>query len=426
MKRKIISGFILGSLLPLALAILFIKSEVNRFRGWMKPQKLLWQKDYSNGQQILLFAAYQYGALRRDTIKLLQAARKQGLYVLVVNTGKIKTIKEHDDLIDCYIERQNHGRDFGSYKAGFQHIFENAWEKNCPRLLLMNDSVFVSETTIDAFVKDMMTSEIEVLGSTENYEVEHHLGSFCIAMAGSILNKERFKKFWNRYRNSDMRPTVIRRGEMGLSKALKRCASSSSSTHFKALYDSTRFLTACQHEDGFMDHALVNARTCDIISHWPRYSPNTIAGDYSAARLMPIIDTNVADLDIAFDEKDPIESVSLTSMEDAINHLKRITRSSDSFDPADFKEFAIGQMVYVFMQGSQIHQNQAALLQMGLPIVKIDGLYRGMFNIEDILRVSNHLTPEDVRHAHPLLLARSYGGTTHMGWKRTAFIRGLI
>ena len=33
-----------------------------------------------------------------------------------------------------------------------------------------------------ASIEQIITTEIEALGATENHEIEHHLGSFCISI----------------------------------------------------------------------------------------------------------------------------------------------------------------------------------------------------------------------------------------------------
>jgi len=78
------------------------------------------------------------------------------------------------------------------------------------------------------------------------------------------------------------------------------------------------------------------------------------------------------------------------------------------------------------MLGSQIHQNAAVLLEIGLPIIKLDGLYRGMFNNYDVLRLQKKLNETEARELSALLLDRPYGGQMLYGWKRAAFLRGLI
>ena len=87
--------------------------------------------------------------------------------------------------------------------------------------------MFFSKKHIHKFIADMLSSPCEVLGATENYEIEHHLGSFCIAISGGVLNAAKLKDYWKGYRNTDVRPVVIKTGEMEFSKVLKRVVRSS-------------------------------------------------------------------------------------------------------------------------------------------------------------------------------------------------------
>jgi hypothetical protein len=68
-------------------------------------------------------ALYEKGRLRSDIENLLITAKSLGMYVLAVNTLKVHNPDGLKDKIDCYIERPNFGRDFGSYQTGFLHIY---------------------------------------------------------------------------------------------------------------------------------------------------------------------------------------------------------------------------------------------------------------------------------------------------------------
>ena len=153
-------------------------------------------------------------------------AKNYGAYTICVNTLKLQTPEKYKQAIDCYIERYNFGRDFGSFKAGFSHLYKRQWHDKCPRLLMLNDSLFYSKKHLARFISDLFETDVEVLGATENHEVEHHLGSFCLSLDGRIVRHYKFRAYWKRYSSSDVRPVVIKRGEMGLSKTLRRCVSS--------------------------------------------------------------------------------------------------------------------------------------------------------------------------------------------------------
>jgi hypothetical protein len=63
---------------------------------------------------------------------------------------------------------------------------------------------------------------------------------------------------------------------------------------------------------------------------------------------------------------------------------------------------------------------------MGLPIIKLDGLYRGIFNVMDVNLITQQLDETEADELEDLLYARPYGGDVLVGWKRSAFMRGLI
>jgi hypothetical protein len=410
-------------LYPAARIIVGAQSEYQRVKTLGKSPKIHFEEGY-DGQPIMLLALYQKGRLRPDVIRLLRAAKAQGLYVLGVNTLKLQQPEELRGLIDCYIERSNFGRDFGSYKTGFLHLFSRRWEGTCPRLVMLNDSVFYASRGLDKFIDELATSQTEVLGGTENYEIEYHLGSFCISMAQSVLKADRFKAYWKGYRLTDVRPVVIKRGEMKLSKTLKRCVSMPS--EFRALYSSDRFLNEIKSNPDLQNVMIRDSRTSTTVD-WPRFGTESVtkllAGRFIGRRFSL---GEKVDISIDTPVKELNEEVLITGREDFSRYLLRhVPEQSDNFD--EILTDALSAIASeVFMMGSQIHQNAAVLLDIGLPIIKLDGLYRGMFNNYDVLRLQKKLNETEARELSALLLDRPYGGSTLIGWKRAAFLRGLI
>jgi hypothetical protein len=63
---------------------------------------------------------------------------------------------------------------------------------------------------------------------------------------------------------------------------------------------------------------------------------------------------------------------------------------------------------------------------MGLPLIKLDGLYRGMWDDSDILALKALLSPANFEECVNLLYQKPFGGDVLFGWKRVAFYRGLI
>lgn len=422
---KLISYVHTVSLYPAARIIVTAQSEMQRLRTLGKQPKIYFEETY-DGRRIMLLALYQKGALRPDVIRLLQAARAEGLYILAVNTLKIADPQALRGLVDCYIERPNFGRDFGSYKTGFLHLFHRGWHKTCPRLLMVNDSVFYSAERLPKFLNDMMTSEVEVLGATENFEIEYHLGSFCIAMAQSVLQKSLFQSYWRRYRLTDVRPRVIKRGEMNLSKTLKRCVSWPNT--FRSLYSSARFLQCLNNDPSMKDFFIKNARTSDLTG-WNRFSAKAITtflNERFITRVNVSDDSQTTEVKIDVDLADLNEQQFIQDMAGLQAYVLRHVREHREIEQALIDDSVTSVLLDIFISGSHIHQNAATLLFMGLPIIKLDGLYRGMFNIYDVQRISRLVTGVEAEDLQHLLLERPYGGATLIGWKRSAFMVGLI
>ncbi|WP_095587941.1 hypothetical protein [Actibacterium ureilyticum] len=406
---------------PFLYTVLSLQSLIRRVRAAGKAPTIHFESAH-DGRPIALVALYQKGRLRPDSRVLMQALRARGCYVLAVNTLRLDDPDDLRACCDCYVERFNFGRDFGSYKQGFQLIFQRGWDTACPRLLMINDSVFCVSDRIDGFVAQMMESEVEVLGSTENYEIIHHLGSFCIALSQAVLTHPRFRAYWQGYRNSDVRPRVILKGEQMLSKTLKACVSAPS--EFQTLYGTSAFLTRLQQDDGLIDVAIRNARHSPLTG-WQRFSAQEVVAALRDSYLLRGTDLP-QNTTIRLDQPELSDRIAAGDMAGITRVVRANMRKGESFDPAILRKEVIAQLTEVYMSGSQIHQNAATLLQMGLPIVKLDGLYRGMFAIQDVQAITQQIPPDDAEALQRILLERPYGGDTLRGWRRAAFMRGLI
>jgi hypothetical protein len=94
--------------------------------------------------------------------------------------------------------------------------------------MMLNDSVFYEPSRLEVFLKELVTTKKEVLGATQNFEINYHIGSFCISLAKSITNNKRFISYWKNFSRTDVRRAVIYRGEMELSKLLSSIVSNQS------------------------------------------------------------------------------------------------------------------------------------------------------------------------------------------------------
>jgi hypothetical protein len=420
--RKIFSRLKLELLYPVARVFVGYENLANRLRAIFEKDRLVLDKPYA-GQPILLLALYEQGVLREDIVNLLKCVKASGVYVLCVNTSRLEGPATYFELMDGYIERYNHGRDFGSYRSGFLHINSRGWGRECPRLLLLNDSVFYTERGIKEFLAAMYETDKEVLGATENHEIEHHLGSFCLSLANSVLTHPAFKDYWRTYRNTDYRPAVIKKGEMALSRLLKDVVSSPQS--IQALYNAASYMQALSHDQAFLEKSVELVRLSERV-RWPRFDPKgfildmlnrygVVEAGQSQDEAVNMIEDRVWP---GFDSVSDYESM-VTVLDEWVKMGRaRVVQS--------IREPLIGVLVSVFSQGSQIHQNAALLVHMGLPIVKLDGVYRGLFSAADVKRIAGLLNDSDAARLREQLLSKPYGGDCLAGWRQVAFRKWLI
>ncbi len=158
-------------------------------------------------------------------------------------------------------------------------------------------------------------AELEILGSTESCEIEYHLGSFCIAMSGHILGVPRFRRNSRDLALFDVRPPVIRRGEMGLFKVLRQCVS----------------------------------------------SPGQLGALYGAWR-----------------------------------------------------------------SAEEVNRDDARHVRARLPVVALDRLDRGMFNLTDPSKSAMQSTPKEGWKLRRKRMKHPFGGDTLIGWKNATFMRGYL
>jgi hypothetical protein len=397
-----------------AYAIVSAQSFIMRIKVFGKSPKVHFEQSYQ-GQKILLLALYQKGRLRPDIENLLITAKQLGMYVLAINTLKVLEPNNLKEKIDCYIERPNFGRDFGSYKTGFLHLFKKGWEKQCPRLLMLNDSIFYSKQNLAAFLNQMTNTDIEVLGATENHEIEHHLGSFCISLQASILQHSRFKNYWKHYTNTDIRSKVIKRGEVKLSKTLRRCVSSADQ------------LQACYDLNWLSNYLDNNKELLDRVSDLYRVGNITLWGRSSLKAVSKRIYNKYLQMDYNLANIDSKLSYFVDNPKQLIKAIETCTKETNlqSLTQRVYEEVKNDLMEY-FTASSQIHLNNILLHHLGMPIIKLDVLYRGVFSTEDVVQLASQLSQNEKPSFQKLIFDKPFGGNTLRGWKRAAFYLGLI
>jgi hypothetical protein len=178
--------------------------------------------DGSLGGNIAIVVAFPRAPLIPSIHRLLRALDDNGFTVILV-------VNETRDADECLADwegsaahvlvRPNIGRDFGGYQAGTRYLLEHADMSQTRRVAYFNDSVFYP-LQVASPLRDWLGGPDETSALYLNLEARPHLQSFAFYVAGSALLEPNSNAFWRNYYPSDQRMYAIRKGELGLSKAL--------------------------------------------------------------------------------------------------------------------------------------------------------------------------------------------------------------
>ena len=122
-----------------------------------------------------------------------------------------------DDVVVA--RRPNHGYDFGSWSTAL-----GTWPEVVAddRVLLVNDSLIGPFGPIDHVLRAFDQSSADVWGLTSSQQERYHLQSFFLGFRGGVLGEEPLRRFWSGIRHQRTKRKVIRRGELGLARRLRR------------------------------------------------------------------------------------------------------------------------------------------------------------------------------------------------------------
>lgn len=195
-----------------------------------------------NHEEILaIFAIYQ--------IKALSSLIKRSITYLVKHKIKIMIVAPHtinqEDLLfleknHCIVlQRENFGRDFGSYKYGILHLINNSHLlQPFKKILLVNDSIIFPVKELDSQLEIILNCPESVIGLIENYEHHWHIGSYFILFKKEIFLHPNFIYFWKKYKPYSSRFHAINKGEVNLSKMIQKLTND-----YKIIYEGKHLLT---------------------------------------------------------------------------------------------------------------------------------------------------------------------------------------
>ena len=143
--------------------------------------------------------------------------------VCVINKSKfsddwIKTLEQFPITI---LLRENIGRDFGAYKAGFEYVSKEYGLSNIHNLTFANDTIFFAKDSIDV-IKETLALNGDVKSIFLNLQDHLHAQSFFISFTKEVIVSKPFSKFWDHYYPSNERVHAINNGEVKLTQCLNK------------------------------------------------------------------------------------------------------------------------------------------------------------------------------------------------------------
>ncbi len=170
----------------------------------------------TTGGIFCVFHLFVKHRLPASTRRALEALGALGVNLVIVSNGPIpvEDLPLLEGLAHTIIIRRNIGRDFGGYRTGVLHVLD----KCAPdRLLVINDSVFFAEKGLAAFFGALCNGG-DYVGAAENHEFGYHVGSYALGFGPRVFRHPEFRAFWQNFKLSELRPKVIKTGEIGLNR----------------------------------------------------------------------------------------------------------------------------------------------------------------------------------------------------------------
>ena len=196
-----------------------IKSRILFFRHLLKKSYFFIEKPI-NDKHVLLLALYEKDKVREDIFELIKHYKKNNFSIIAINTSKLKQ-EQKDKLTpfcDVYLERNNYGQCFGSYKEGLLYLYKHIDCRNIKSVTILNDSVYYLKENFPKLIE--LSRSAHFFGLTENKDFHYHISSYALFISNKILMADIFKNFWKKYQLTSSRKDIILNGEIKLSKIL--------------------------------------------------------------------------------------------------------------------------------------------------------------------------------------------------------------
>ena len=398
-----------------------VKSFISKYSLLFSKNQVHFSKKY-NQQHILIYSIYQKDNLRLDSLNVIKTAKALGLFIIMVNTSRLlpSSVSEIKDFVDIYVERPNFGYDFGSYKYAINLINNDKKYMVSKKIIILNDSVFSFSKTLNQTFQDLLNVKYNVVGVTENLEIEHHIASYCMSFDNTVMNNQLFIKFWKNFKPKNNRRYNINSGELMLSKML---FNSVALNKINILYNGESILNSIVKDPNLCYKIpLIACQSDSPLIPWHKINADEIIE-------LSKLNFNYNDRDFILrhqslsDSKQTIQSTH--TMDDALLQIKSKIDGEDIRLADATKHAYLGYLINRVTSGSQIHQNAALFFKLGCPFIKLDLNYRGIDDGKVFSYISSNLPDDESKLLKKLIYARGRGDLTLRGLNLILFRFGF-
>lgn len=374
----------------------------------------------ANGNVFCVFLLYQKYDIPKNVLNVLEKLSNKGVNIIVVSNLKITAEREAqlEPFIHRLIVRRNIGRDFGGYRLGVLTLLDES-SYDPERLLILNDSIFYRDEGLDFFISEML-SRHEYVGVAENYEFQYHVGSYALAMGPKVIKDKRFKTYWKQYKLTEVRPKVIKRGEMELNHLIinqiaikpyviyspRKLQAAINKQDMKKLIDSYNAMPMHFDKGQYKD---VYKRLANIAQKWNM----TLDGDT---------------LDLANNNTISVKAFQKLGRAKQTGELIGISKDAviAAVNQATKTEMEI-ELINFTVRSSQIHFAGVLLLNyLNCPIIKNDMVVRFIYTPGDLQRFSKFMSQEEYEEFFYIQTHRGVPAVHWKGFKRAMLDIGYL
>ncbi|MDC9823938.1 rhamnan synthesis F family protein [Devosia sp. ZB163] len=321
-----------------------------------------------------VFHLFPRQKLPASAIRALKALEAQGVNLVIISNGAIPEadLPLIDSVAHTVIVRRNIGRDFGGYRTGVLHVLDTFQPE---RILIVNDSVFYRSGGLEAFFTALSDTSKDYVGAAENHEFGYHVGSYALGFGPRVFQSPHFRKFWENYQLSELRPKVIRTGEIALNRTVIGAIGVNPTVVYSprklgealAELPTTELILTASQMPGHFNERDALRKLHQTASQWFE-----TRGESSTNRDAPL----------------PIEAAASLADTDA-GDVRRLVSANYR------KQLERSLMDFVF-RGSQIHWGALPLVKhLNCPIIKADLVLRGIYGVGELSAFAPSMSAEE-------------------------------